>query len=75
MRMIWKIPRNFKNILKSLTEGNLNSVSVMVNYVNDKYHFKLKKLKNINRLHLNLTEIPENQLKENNFLTNISLLN
>ena len=62
-----------KNILKSLTKGNLNSVSIMVNYINDKYHFKLKKLKNINkRLHLNLTEIPEKQLKKNDFLANVS---
>jgi len=64
-----------KGIFKSLKEGNLNSVSVIVNYVNDNYHFKLKKIKNINkRLHLNLTEIPETKLINNNLSSKISFV-
>ena len=51
-----------KNILKCLTKGNLNSVSIMIDH-NQKFHKKLKKLKNINkRLHLNLTELPEKKI-------------
>ena len=46
-----------KNILNCLINGNLNSVSIMINH-DQKCHNKLKKLKNVNkRLHLNLTEI------------------
>ena len=30
------------SIIKSLTKGNLNSVSIIMNYI-DKSHFKLKK--------------------------------
>ena len=64
-----------KGIFKSLKEGSLNSVSVIVNYVNDNYHFKLKKIKNINkRLHLNLTEIPETKLINNNLSSKISFV-
>ena len=36
-----------KNILNCLINGNLNSVSIMINH-DQKYHNKLKKLKNVN---------------------------
>lgn len=62
-----------KKILQCITKGNLNSVSIIVNHVSDNYHFKLKKLKNINkRLHLNLTEFPQKKINENYFLKNLS---
>tara|TARA_Y100000591_G_C21835591_1_gene702274 strand:- start:171 stop:992 length:822 start_codon:yes stop_codon:yes gene_type:complete len=63
------------SIIKSLTKGNLNSVSIIMNCIDKKYHFKLKSIKNINkRLHLNLTEIPSNKIKENKFLSNLSFI-
>jgi predicted glycoside hydrolase/deacetylase ChbG (UPF0249 family) len=63
-----------KNILKCLKYGCLNSVSVMVNHNQDSL-YRLKKLKNINiRLHLNLTEIPKLNKKNNHFLNNLSFL-
>ena len=64
-----------KNILKCLLKGNLNSTSVMVGHINDFYHIKLKKIKNINiRLHLNLTEIPQKKIMNNNLLSDLSFL-
>ncbi len=63
------------SIIKSLTKGNLNSVSIIMNYIDKSYHLKLKKIKNINkRLHLNLTEIPSYKVKENKFLSNLSFI-
>lgn len=63
-----------KNILKCLEYGCLNSVSVMVNHDQDSL-LDLKKLKNINiRLHLNLTEIPKLDKKNNQFLNNLNFL-
>ena len=56
-----------KNILKCLTKGNLNSVSIMIDH-DQKCHKKLKKLKNVNkRLHLNLTELPVKKNKNQFF--------
>ena len=62
-----------KNIFKCLTKGNLNSVSIMIDH-DQKYHKKLKKLKNVNkRLHLNLTELPS--VKNNNpIISNLSFI-
>ena len=62
-----------KNILKCLTKGNLNSVSIMIDH-DQKCHKKLKKLKNVNkRLHLNLTELPVKKNK-NQFISNLSFI-
>ena len=62
-----------KNILKCLTKGNLNSVSIMIDH-DQKCHKKLKKLKNVNkRLHLNLTELPAKKNK-NEFISNLSFI-
>ena len=45
-----------KNIMNCLTNGNLNSVSIIINHTSSQYHSKLKRMKNINKkLHLNLT--------------------
>ena len=64
-----------KNLLQCLIKGNLNSVSVMVNHVEPKYHLKLKKLKNVNkRLHLNLTEMPRKSLIKYPSLRNLSFI-
>ena len=64
-----------KSILESITKGNLNSVSILVNFIDDKFHFKLKKIKNLNkRLHINLTEIPKDRVKKNYFLSNLSFI-
>ena len=65
-----------KNILNCIINGNINSVSIMVNH-EQKYHNKLKKFKNINkRLHINLTEIPKKSIKDYhlNKLTFLKLL-
>jgi Uncharacterized protein conserved in bacteria len=62
-----------KNIFKCLIKGHLNSVSIMVSYLPATYHYKLKKLKKINkRLHLNLTELPTRD--QSNFIYNLSFL-
>ena len=62
-----------KNILNCLINGNLNSVSIMINH-DQKYHNKLKKLKNVNkRLHLNLTEISKTKINDQ-YLKNLSFL-
>ena len=64
-----------QSIIKSLAKGNLNSVSIIMNRINQKYHIKLKNIKNINkRLHLNSTEIPSYKIKENKFLYNLSFV-
>ena len=64
-----------KNIMKCLVDGNLNSVSIMVNHMSDKHHLKLKRMKDINkRLHLNLTEIPKRDLQKNSFLKKLSFI-
>ena len=64
-----------ENILRCLTQGNLNSVSVMVNHIDEKYHFKLKKLNHVNiRLHLNLTEISTKTLNKYPFLKELSFI-
>ena len=62
-----------KNILNCLINGNLNSVSIMINH-DQKCHNKLKKLKNVNkRLHLNLTEISKTKINDQ-YLKNLSFL-
>tara|TARA_Y100000590_G_scaffold391588_1_gene468349 strand:+ start:1391 stop:2218 length:828 start_codon:yes stop_codon:yes gene_type:complete len=64
-----------KNIMKCLINGNLNSVSIMVNNQNNKYHQKLKKLKKINkRLHLNLTDFSNKDLKKNSLPSNLNFI-
>jgi predicted glycoside hydrolase/deacetylase ChbG (UPF0249 family) len=45
-----------KNILKCIKEGNVNQVSVMVDFVNDEIHQQLIATGIETRLHLNLTE-------------------
>ena len=45
-----------KNILKCIKEGNVNQVSVMVDFVDDKIHHELIATDIETRLHLNLTE-------------------
>ena len=65
-----RTPNISKNILKCLTKGNLNSVSVIITK-NNKFHKKLKKLKYVNiKLHLNLTDNPELYNHENTKLFN-----
>ena len=44
------------SILKSVTKGNVTSVSVMLGFVPDIYHFKLRETGCTVKLHLNLTE-------------------
>lgn len=64
-----------ENILRCLTQGNLNSVSVMVNHIDEKYHFRLKKLNHVNiRLHLNLTEISKKSSNKYPFLNGLSFI-
>ena len=49
-------PLMSKNILKCIKEGNVNQVSVMVDFVDDKIHQELIATDIETRLHLNLTE-------------------
>lgn len=64
-----------KNILRCLIQGNLNSVSIMVDHIDKKYHSRLKKLKYVNkRLHLNLTEISKKSLDEYPSLKGLSFI-
>ena len=64
-----------KNIMNCLTNGNLNSVSIIINHTSSQYHSKLKRMKNINKkLHLNLTEMPEKSIKQNSIFKKMSFI-
>ena len=63
------------NIINCIKKGNINSVSVMVSYLPNTYHKKLKKLKNVNiKLHLNLTELTSKKSKKINDLSFLKLI-
>lgn len=58
------------NIINCIKKGNINSVSVMVSYLPNIYHTKLKNIKNVNiKLHLNLTELHH---KKSKILSNLN---
>ena len=64
-----------KKILKCVKFGYINSVSVMMGFINESYHKKLLKTKTKTKLHINLTENSQNYLKTIVKLKNLNFLN